>query len=284
MPPNNPSEMSITDRMGVCSWSLRASGPEELADRVQACGVGLISVHLDSLRTEPDLWASLPGVLEEKGIRIGSGMWAPAGEDYSTLDTIRRTGGVRPDATWDENQRSAAADARIAAELGITLVTFHAGFLPHDPADQVRRAMIERLRIVVDIFADEGISVGFETGQETAETLLAVLDEIDRPSVGVNFDPANMLLYGMGDPIESLRLLSPRVLQVHIKDAIPSATANEWGEEVVVGTGEVDWRRFVEVLTTSRYDGDLMIEREAGDDRTSDVRQAMRVVRAAASG
>src|SRR5207244_3794505 len=105
---------------------------------------------------------------------ILSGMMAMKGEDYSTLESIRRTGGVRPDEHWPENLAAAAANARIASALGMRLVTFHAGFLPDDRADPTRRAMLDRLRAIADAFAQRDIAVALETGQETAGTLAAV--------------------------------------------------------------------------------------------------------------
>jgi L-ribulose-5-phosphate 3-epimerase len=90
----------------------------------------------------------------------------------------------------------------------------------------------------------------------------------------VNFDPANMLLYGSGDPIEALRLLVPFVKQVHVKDATKSPKPGVWGEEVPVGTGEVNWKAFFKTLREGGFDGDLIIEREAGDNRVGDIRHA----------
>ncbi|MFZ4576545.1 MAG: sugar phosphate isomerase/epimerase family protein, partial [Phycisphaerales bacterium] len=93
--------------------------------------------------------------------------------------------------------------------------------------------------------------------------------------VGVNFDPANMILYGMGDPVESLRALMPHVMQVHLKDATPSATPGQWGAEVPLGAGAVDWSSFFATLRAAGYAGDLCIEREAGEQRIEDIRTAL---------
>jgi sugar phosphate isomerase/epimerase len=189
---------------------------------------------------------------------------------------------VRPDEHWRENLAIAQADAVAARALGVELVTFHAGFLPHSPKDPERAKLVQRLRTLVDVFAAEGVHVALETGQETAATLLEVLAELDRPGAGDNFDPANMILYGMGEPVAALAELAPRVFQVHVKDARSTTRRGEWGSEVVVGTGEVDWARFFAVLGASRPGIDLMIEREAGEDRVADVVAARDFVRARA--
>jgi sugar phosphate isomerase/epimerase len=181
---------------------------------------------------------------------------------------------VRPTAHWPANLAAARANAALARELGIGLVSFHAGFLPDDPADPERGVLVERLRAVADAFAEQGAVVALETGQETAPTLLGVLTELERATVGVNFDPANMLLYDMGDPVAALDALSPWVRQIHVKDAVRTATPGAWGREVPAGTGEVDWRAFFGVVRARDLDVDLVIEREAGDDRVGDVRAA----------
>ena len=64
-----------------------------------------------------------------------------------------------------------------------------------------------------------GITLAFETGQETAELLRTTLDELQSPNIKINFDPANMLLYDMGDPIRAVELLGPSIRSVHVKDA-----------------------------------------------------------------
>lgn len=222
--------------------------------------------------------AELRRELAARDIAVLSGMWSTRGEDYTTLATIRETGGVRPDAHWSENLASARASARAARELDCRLVTFHAGFLPHERTDPERAKLVRRLREVAAIFADQGVRVGFETGQETAETLLDVLAELDVPTAGVNFDPANMILYGMGDPVTALGRLGPRVAQVHVKDARRAAREGTWGTEVPVGTGDVDWNAFFALLERVAPGVDLVIEREAGESRVADVALARGLV------
>jgi len=221
--------------------------------------------------------------LAAEGISILSGMMAPLGEDYSSLQSIARTGGLRPDETWSDNEEMARSIARLAAEHGIDLVTLHAGFMPESPADPERSVIIDRLRRLVDINAEFGVSVALETGQETAATLVEVLGDVDRVTLGVNFDPANMILYGMGDPIESLQALAPHVLQLHIKDAISTDVPGTWGREVPVGAGEVDWTAFLAIVETLPRTVHAVIEREAGEDRVSDIQGAVKFLEGAAT-
>ena len=105
-----------------------------------------------------------------------------------------------------------------------------------------------------------------------------MLGTLQCPNLFVNFDPANMLLYGKGDPIQALHLLGQWIRQVHIKDAVSSKIAGEWGEEVAVGDGEVNWQAFFAALHEANFAGDFVIEREAGSQRVLDVGQAREVV------
>ncbi len=265
--------------LGVCSWSLRPTSPGDLVAKIRQCGLSAVQLALDPVRTGE--WDEIETVslLDGAGIEIVSGMMATAGEDYSTLDTIRETGGVRPDRTWPENLAAARRDAELAARIGVNLVTFHAGFIPHDRQDPEWDKLIHRLRDLADVFHGCGVRVALETGQEDAGTLLEALDALDRPTVGINFDPANMILYNMGDPVEALTKLAPRVEQIHIKDALYTPVPGSWGREVPAGTGAVDWARFFAIVRQRLSDCDLVIEREAGEQRVEDVRTAAALVR-----
>ena len=265
--------------LGVCSWSLQPASPKALADAVRSTGLRAVQLHLDPIRTGEWSLADTVSLFATEGIRVLSGMMSMEGEDYATLDSIRVTGGVRPDATWEANLQAARANAQLARELSLSLVTFHAGFLPEAPDDPERAVLLSRLRELVDVFAAENVDIAFETGQETAGTLLEVMRDLDRPRAGVNFDPANMLLYDQGDPVEALSLLSNRVHQIHIKDANRTGTPGTWGEEVPVGTGQVNWKAFFDVVRQKQLNVDLVIEREAGDARVRDIQTAASVVK-----
>ena len=249
-----------------------------LVDRVREAGLKGVQLALDPLRTGAWPLGETSRALRDAGIEVFSGMMGTKDEDYSTLDTIRRTGGVRPDEHWEANRAAATANAKIARQLGLDLVTLHAGFLPEEPDSAERTKLLERLRAIVDGFAAEDVRVAFETGQERAANLEGFLRDLDRPRAGVNFDPANMLLYDMGDPVEALEKLAPWVRQIHIKDARRTETPGTWGIEVPVGSGEVDWSAFFGVLRAKEIACDLLIEREAGSQRVADIRTAKALV------
>jgi len=268
----------IESRLAVCSWSLQPETPEALVAHLREIGIPRVQLALDPLRENPDAWGKTAVLLDAEGIEIVSGMFGTIGEDYSSLDAIRESGGVVPDEYWDANWANIQAVASIAAGLGLKIVTFHAGFLPHEESDPGFAKLLGRITQIADVFDTSCIELGFETGQETADTLRLFLEKLDRPSVGVNFDPANMLLYDKGDPIDALETLAPFLKQCHIKDATQTKEAGTWGAEVTVGTGEVDWPAFFATLAKLGYEGDCCIEREAGEQRIADIKTACKFV------
>ena len=262
---------SFSSRLAVCSWSLQPSDANDLVQQLQAIGINRVQIALDPIRERTAVWGRIVDLFRQNNITMVSGMFETVGEDYFTLESIQRTAGLVPDATWDENWRNIQTHAVIASQLELKLVTFHAGFLPQDQNDPAFRKLLDRIILVADRFAAKGIELGFETGQETAETLRAFLKRLNRPNAGVNFDPANMILYDNGSPIEALRALGPWLKQCHIKDATRTRKPGAWGQEAVVGTGEVNWREFFRTLAELRFTGDLCIEREAGNQRAADI-------------
>lgn len=267
--------------IALCSWSVRPTSPHDLAAHTHSAGLKAVQLALDPIRIGQ--WSSddTRDVLRSEGITIVSGMMAMHGEDYSTLDSIKRTGGVRSNAHWQTNLDAARANSDVAEALGIRLVTFHAGFLPHDPSDPLRITMLDRLAHLADIFGDRGIAVAFETGQEKAPTLAAILHDLARPQdIGVNFDPANMILYDMGDPIQAVRMLAPCIRQFHIKDAKRTTEPGQWGTEVPVGSGDVRWPAFFAAVRECKLEHcDLVIEREVGQNRVADIAAAATLIR-----
>jgi L-ribulose-5-phosphate 3-epimerase len=265
-------------RLGVCSWSLRPTGASNLVFQLQGLGLNKFQCALDPLRTDPKAWDPLPKLCADQGLTMVSGMFTTVGEDYSTLESIKRTGGVTPDATWDENWRNIREVARVAQAYRLRLVSFHAGFLPHEDRDPNFKKLLGRIAQIADLFADYGMDVAMETGQETAPTLRLFLEALNKRNIGVNFDPANMILYDQGDPIAALKELGPWIKSCHVKDALRTKVPGTWGAEVVVGTGQVDWRAFFQALKDIKFAGTLCIEREAGEQRAEDIMTGRRYI------
>jgi sugar phosphate isomerase/epimerase len=206
----------------------------------------------------------MPRAALASGIVMTGAMLGFPGEDYTTPRTIQETGGFGNPATRTERLERLKWALERTQALGLKDLTLHAGFIPQ-PDDPGRTAMLDTLARAGQLAAEAGITLAFETGQETADLLRRTLDELKAPNLKVNFDPANMLLYDMGDPIRAVEILGPDIRSVHVKDARRTKVAGEWGEEVPLGEGEVNIPRFLQALDRAGYAGPLIVEREVGD-------------------
>jgi L-ribulose-5-phosphate 3-epimerase len=269
--------MKIKHRdIGVCSWSLRPADMGELLGHLRSLGLTHVQLALaDLLSTDDARRATELTLLRESGVDVTATMISYPGEDYSTIAHIRRTGGLVPDELWPARRDLTIAAGGLARELGCQVLTTHIGFIP-PPNDASYPVICKRLSEVLTSLGELGITLLMETGQEPASELLQFLNDLHAKNLGVNFDPANMILYGAGDPIDAIKTLGKHIKHVHVKDAVRSNMPGvEWGEEVAFGDGEVPHAQFLLALDSIGYTGPLVIEREAGDDRVEDVRYAI---------
>jgi sugar phosphate isomerase/epimerase len=205
--------------------------------------------------------------LEELGITISVVFGGFEGESYADIPTVARTVGLVPPATRAARTREMLEIADFARLLGVDAVGLHLGFVPHDPADPLRGEVLAVTRRLCDHCRSQQQRVHLETGQESADTLAGFLTATQRDNLFVNFDPANMILYGSGDPIPALRKVGRWVRSVHCKDAKWAARPGaEWGREVPLGEGDVGMANFLRTLAEVGYDGPLTIEREIPQD------------------
>ena len=267
--------------LGVCSWSLQVGGIAELRRLLDELGVNVAQIACgDPHHASWEEGDDMPAAALASGIAFTSAMLGFPGEDYTTPETIRITGGFGDPALRDERLDRLRWGVERTVALGLSDLTLHAGFLP-EVGDASRPAMLDTLTRAAGIAADRGVTLCFETGQETADLLRATLDDLACPNLMVNFDPANMLLYDKGDPIRAIDILAPDIRTVHVKDARRPTVPGHWGEEVPLGEGEVGIARFVRALRAIGYDGALVIEREVGDQagRMRDVAHGLRVLK-----
>ena len=254
--------------LAVCSWSLRTS-VDGVARAMGQLGIGRVNLALKPVFLE-DGDAYLEAVRQQPWV-ISATTIGFFRENYSSLESIRETGGIVPDGDWDRNREMVLRSLAITAELGVSFLTLHAGFI--EDTDPVRARLIrDRLVCLADAAGERGISLLMETGQETAACLRVLLEQLNHPALGINFDPANMILYGKGNPVEAVHLLGRWIRHVHIKDAVATQVPGTWGTEVPWGQGQVGSGPFLGALKAIGYNGVLAIEREAGDDRLGDIR------------
>lgn len=251
--------------LGVCSWSLQVKSVPELKRLLGELGVNLVQIACgDPHHASWEEGDAMPEAALASGIVMSAAMLGFPGEDYTTPQTIKQTGGFGNPADRPERLDRLRWALERTRALGLNALTLHAGFLPavDDPG---RSDLLDTLARAADLAAAADVILAFETGQETADLLRRTLDDLRQPNVKVNFDPANMLLYDMGDPLRAVDVLGPDIHSVHVKDARRPTVAGQWGEEVPLGQGEVNIKAFVQKLRSVGYAGPLVIEREVGD-------------------
>jgi sugar phosphate isomerase/epimerase len=189
------------------------------------------------------------------------------GEDYADIPTVERTVGFIPPATRAEREARTIELCDFAAAAGIPVFACHIGFVPHDKSNENYIAVQAMVRRICDHCAKSGQSFHLETGQEPAEVLLDFLTDTNRPNLAINFDPANMILYGTSDPIEAMEILKGHIRSVHVKDGDwpDQAKPGSLGAEKPLGQGSVGMERYVAKLKEIGYTGPLVIEREGTD-------------------
>ena len=229
-----------------------------------ALGVPTLQLHAPQAATRTKQQAEqFLARLKELGIRISVVFGGFEGESYADIPTVVRTVGLVPSATRAARLKEMKEIADFTRLLEVDAVGLHIGFVPHDAADPRYAEVVDVTRQLCDHCKANGQNVHLETGQEAADTLLRFLAEVDRDNLFVNFDPANMILYGCGEPIEALRKVGRYVRSVHCKDAKWAARpGQEWGAEVPLGEGDVGMENFLRTLDEIGYTGPLTIERE----------------------
>ena len=212
-------------------------------------------------------------VIEKQGWQLTATMIGFEQEDYSTIETIRHTGGIVPENRWQQNKKLVLDSIKLTALVGVKYLEFHFGFI-----DTANTVLVDRVKYLADAADKAGVVLLMETGQETAQTLVEFLEKLSHPALAVNFDPANMILYGKGEPTEAVKILGRWIRHVHVKDALRSPVAGQWGKEVVWDSGHVGGEAFLKALKQTGFAGALSIEREAGASRVEDIKCAAKAL------
>jgi sugar phosphate isomerase/epimerase len=188
--------------------------------------------------------------------------------------------GIVPPVWQAARLREMADSATFAARLGVSRVCGHMGFIPENPNDPLYPSAIAGARWLAEIYAKNGVGLDFETGQETPITLLRAIQDIGSACIGVNFDPANLLMYGKANPLDALDILGPYVRGVHAKDGEYPRDPRFLGDEKPLGAGRVDFPALIKKLFALGYDGALTIEREiGGEEQRTDILKANKLLK-----
>ncbi len=201
--------------------------------------------------------------IEELGIQLTAVFGGFEGESYADIPTVVETVGLVPLATRAARLQEMREISDFSRLLGCDVIALHLGFVPHETTASLYQEVLDVTRQLCDHASQNDQDLHLETGQETADALLQFIGDVDRSNLFINFDPANMILYGTGEPIEALRKVGKFVHSIHCKDGTwsdqPGVT---WGREVPLGQGQVNFEIYLQTLKEIGYHGPLTIERE----------------------
>ncbi len=224
------------------------------------------------------------GRCRDAGITLTCVFGGFEGESYADIATTARTVGLVPENTRTARTAEFKEISDFVTLLGCDTLGMHIGFVPPDRNGASYKSLIDCTRGVLEHLKKNRQKLHLETGQETADHLLEFIHDVGRENLFINFDPANMILYGTGNPIEALKKVGHLVKSVHCKDAkwAPEGDRGKgWGTEVALGEGDVGMETYLRTLKSLGYTGPLTIEREIAHDRERqkrDIGQAVRLL------
>jgi len=259
---------------------VRGEDPVASLRRVKTLGIPTCQMYAlpDEWRSERNI-EKIKNVISETGVRITCLFCHFEGESYADIPTIKKTVGLLNADTRTERIEKTLTFSDFAKKLNIPALAAHIGFIPEDEDDPNYNELIKAMQKICDYCNDNGQKFALETGQESPETLSIFIEDVNRLNIGINFDPANMLLYDKGDPIKALDVLGKYVIGVHCKDGKRPERRNELGEELPLGEGEVGIEQFINKLKEIGYTGPLTIEREiSGKQQTKDILKAKKLL------
>ena len=241
--------------------------------RVKDMGFSCVQLSgLPSAMTGTDI-ENIINAREKYGLETPSfacGMPGPAVWDFYDGNV---TLGLVPVMYRERRVRELVEAAPICDKLGVKNIIYHSGFIPENPLCELYHEIIACLRYVCKIYKKLGIYFCFETGQETPVTLLRVIDDVGTGNLGINFDTANLLLYGKANPVDALDIIGKYVRCIHAKDGEYPTNGRELGLEKPIGKGRANFPAIISKLKDLSYDGSIIIEREIaeGADRDRDI-------------
>ena len=250
-------------------------------DAVKELGVPTVQLHAPPADYLNEAKAQeVKGQFAEAGIAVTVVFCGFAGESYADIPTVHETVGLVPPGPRDQRVATTKKISDFAKAAGVEALGMHIGAVPDDALAPLYKDVVAAAQDICDYCKANGQRLHLETGQESVDTLLRFFADVDRDNLAINFDPANLILYGVAEPIEALKQCGQYVKSCHCKDAKWSANpGKEWGEEMPLGQGDVGMENFVKTLKAIGYEGALTIEREiAGDQQKKDIAEAVKLL------
>jgi L-ribulose-5-phosphate 3-epimerase len=252
------------------------SNPEVAIARVKELGLTTCFLSLDNYigKFSENLAKELQGSLNKYGVTPTAAEVVGPGTLKWNFVEGPSTIGIVPKATRAERMDALKQTSDFAKMLSIPNIQTHCGFIPENPGDPLYEEVVLAIRELAEHCSANGQSFLMETGQETPTTVLRTIKDVDKPNLGVGLDTANLILYGKANPVDAVDMLGPYVRSVHAKDGRWPTNPEKLGEEVIIGSGIVDFKQVFTKLHKVGYRGAISIEREtSGPQQIEDVKQ-----------
>jgi sugar phosphate isomerase/epimerase len=249
------------------------SDPDAAMAKVHSLSLPTCQVHISN--TDRELTVRLRKALDKYNIEATSLVVGGPGREVWNFYEGPLTIGLVPRDTRDARIAHLKAASDFAKECGIPAVQTHCGFIPENPNDPVYKETVTAIREVAAYCKHNSQNLRYETGQETPITLVRTIQDVGLDNQGINFDLANLILYGKANPVDAIEILGPYVQGIHAKDGLWPTNPRDLGKEVPIGDGKVDFPRIIARLKALDYRGAVTIEREiSGPQQLEDVRAA----------
>ena len=238
------------DSCQLCIWDVSCFRSEEYADYVS-------------------------GVLKKTAFPV-TGLWAGwSGPCEWNFTGGPSTIGLVPAAYRAHRIEELKAASDFAKKVGIGAVITHVGFIPENPDHPDFNGTVTALRHLAKYMKANGQLFLFETGQETPVTMLRTIQAIGEDNVGINFDTANLMLYGKANSADAIATFGQYVKDTHIKDGFYPTDGMKLGKQAAVGEGNANIPAVIRALDSFGYNGTFTIEREiSGEQQIKDIIKA----------
>jgi len=248
-----------------------ARDPDAAMAKVHDLGLPTCQVFLEVI--EAELAGRLRQALDKYQIEATALVVGGPGKEVWDFYEGPLTVGLVPRETREARMAHIKKASDFAKQCGIDAVQTHCGFIPENPNDEVYKETVAAVHEVAGYCKQNGQHFRYETGQETPITLVRAIQDAGLDNQGVNFDLANLILYGKANPVDAIELLGPYIQGIHAKDGLWPTNARDLGREVPIGKGKVDFPRIIARLKEMNYRGAVTIEREiSGPQQMEDVR------------
>jgi sugar phosphate isomerase/epimerase len=260
----------LTGRLGVVVWIAESESIDEAIAGVRS--LGLRTCQIGFVKLAPEVTAPVKNALARYEVEATAFSEHGPGERVFNYYEGPKTIGIVPRDTREARIRNLKLAADIATECGIPSIHTHCGFIPEDPNDPLYEESVLAMKQIASYCKERGRSFLCETGEETPITLRRMIEDVGFDNLFVNLDLANLILYGKGNPVEALEVLGKLVRGIHAKDGLLPTNTREFGKEVALGEGRVDFPVVFEQLRRLNYKGPIQIEREiSGPERTKEI-------------